>query len=190
MATTHEIRSAGVDSRGVSTVVYLPKQDHELGFPIDRTALLIIDPVNDFLSEGGAGWELTKTTVAMNNVVANLRRLIEGARSCGVSVLYGPMAYTSEDYADKALQRRSAINRIMFENKMFLAGSWGADFHPDLRPGPDRTTSSCCRTKASTSLRPTTRAPPALRRDASHHRGHDRQPVLRIHRAACHGARL
>lgn len=37
------------------------------------------------------------------------------------------MAYTAEDYENEELQRRSGINRI-------LAGSWGADFHPKLRP--------------------------------------------------------
>ena len=99
-----------------------------------RTALLVIDPVNDFLSPEGAAWELTKGTVETNEVVPNLKRLIEGARSRGVPVLFGPMAYTEEDYADAKWQRRSGINRIMFERKMFLAGSWGADFHPELRP--------------------------------------------------------
>lgn len=44
------------------------------------------------------------------------------------------MAYTEEDYANEQLQRRSGINRLMFERKMFLAGSWGADFHPKLQP--------------------------------------------------------
>lgn len=103
-------------------------------YPIDRTTLLVIDPVNDFLSEGGAAWDLTKTTVKMHNVVENLKRAIEGARSRGIPVLFGPMAYTEEDYAEHALHRRSGINRIMFERKMFRAGSWGADFHPDLQP--------------------------------------------------------
>lgn len=49
-------------------------------------------------------------------------------------MLFGPMACTEEDYADERWQRRSGINRIMFELEMFLAGTWGADFHPDLRP--------------------------------------------------------
>ena len=48
---------------------YLPKEETGMSFPPDRTALLAIDPVNDFLSEGGAGWELTKTTVEKNDVV-------------------------------------------------------------------------------------------------------------------------
>ena len=116
------------------SATYLPKQEAGISFPPDRTALLVIDPVNDFLSEGGAGWELTKTTVEMNDVIAHLKRVIEAARARGVHVLFGPMAYTEEDYANEQLQRRSGINRLMFERKMFLAGSWGADFHPDLQP--------------------------------------------------------
>ncbi len=109
------------------------------GFPRGQTALLVIDPVNDFLSEGGADWENTKTTVRMHNVIGNLKWAIEGARDRGIPVLFGPMAYTAEDYADKELHRRSGINRIMFEKKMFLAGSWGADFHPELQPQDDDT---------------------------------------------------
>lgn len=109
----------------------------ETQFDIASTTLLVIDPVNDFLSEGGAAWDLTKFTVQKNNVVGNLKRLLEGARQRGVPVLLGPMAYTAEDYESKRWQQRSGINRIMFERKMFLAGSWGADFHPDLQPQPD-----------------------------------------------------
>jgi nicotinamidase-related amidase len=113
---------------------YLPKDEDTIAYPVDRTALLVIDPVNDFLSEGGAGWDMTKTTVIKNDVIGNLKRAIEGARARGIPVLFGPMAYTAEDYANEALHRRTGINRIMFERKMFLAGSWGADFHPDLQP--------------------------------------------------------
>jgi nicotinamidase-related amidase len=113
---------------------YRPKKTRSGGYPVDRTVVLVIDPVNDFLSEDGAAWELTKSTVKKNDVVASLRRVIDGTHAAGVPVLFAPMAYTEEDYVDEELQRRTGINRIMFERKMFLAGSWGADFHPDLQP--------------------------------------------------------
>jgi len=106
-------------------------------FPPDRTALLVIDPVNDFLSEGGAGWEMTKTTVRIHDVIGNLERVIAGAREHSIPVLFAPMAYTEEDYREHEVHRRSGINRVMFEKRMFLAGSWGADFHPNLRPQAD-----------------------------------------------------
>lgn len=112
---------------------YLPKNEPP-GYPRAKTAILIIDPVNDFLSEGGAAWEMTKSTVEHNDVVKHLRQLIDGAHERSIPVLFGPMAYTEEDYAEHQLQKRSGINRIMYEKKMFLAGSWGADFHPDLQP--------------------------------------------------------
>lgn len=112
----------------------LSKGQGTVAFPPTRTALLVIDSVNDFLSEGGAGYEMTKATLKMVGVIENLKCAIEGARERGIPVLYGPMAYTQEDYKEHELHRRSSINRIMFEHKMFLAGSWGADFHPDLQP--------------------------------------------------------
>lgn len=113
---------------------FLPKEEGGISFPLDKTALLVIDPVNDFLSEGGAAYELTKNTLKLHNMIDHLRKAIEGARARGIPVLFGPMAYTEDDYADEQLQKRSGINRMMFETKMFLAGSWGADFHPDLQP--------------------------------------------------------
>jgi ureidoacrylate peracid hydrolase len=93
---------------------YLPKDEDTVVFPLHRTVLLVIDPVNDFLSEGGAAWEMTKTTVKLNDVIENLRRVIEGARKAGVPVIFGPMAYTEEDYADEHLHHRCGINRLMF----------------------------------------------------------------------------
>lgn len=118
---------------------FLPKAENGISFPLDKTALLVIDPVNDFLSEGGAAYELTKNTLKLHNMIDHLRKAIEGARAKGIPVLFGPMAYTEDDYANEQLQKRSGINRMMFETKMFLAGSWGADFHPDLQPQPEDT---------------------------------------------------
>ena len=122
------------DNKRGSDATYLLKGTEGTTFPPGKTALLVIDPVNDFLSEGGAAYEMTKTTLSMVNVIENLKTAVEGARARGIPVLYGPMAYTEEDYTEHELHRRSAINRMMFEHKMFLAGSWGADFHPDLQP--------------------------------------------------------
>ena len=40
-----------------------------LNLDLSRTALLIIDPQNDFLSEGGVGWELVGEGVKNTKVV-------------------------------------------------------------------------------------------------------------------------
>ena len=126
--------AAPTTTEAPSRATYLSRGDDGIAFPRGRTALLVIDPVNDFLSEGGAAYQMTAGTLKLHDVVEHLKQAIEGARARGIPVLYGPMAFTREDYNDEELHRRSAINRFMFERKMFLAGSWGADFHPDLAP--------------------------------------------------------
>ena len=40
----------------------------------DNTALLIVDPFNDFLSEGGKRWNRTKETVKGVNLIENLKK--------------------------------------------------------------------------------------------------------------------
>lgn len=122
------------DARKAGGTQYRVQGERGRTFEPAKTALLVIDPVNDFLAEDGAAWELTESTVTKHDVIGHLRQLIDGVRAAGIPVLYGPMAYTSEDYAHQELHRRTGINRIMFEKEMFLAGSWGADFHEELRP--------------------------------------------------------
>jgi ureidoacrylate peracid hydrolase len=126
-----------ISDDGCCGATYRLKGERAPGFVPERTALLVIDPVNDFLSEGGADWDMARSTVEKHDVVGHLEQAIEGARQRGIPVLFAPMAYTAEDYENEELQRRSGINRMMFERKMFLAGSWGADFHPDLQPNED-----------------------------------------------------
>ena len=138
------------DSRCGGT--YRLKGEPGTRFVPERSALLVIDPVNDFLSEGGADWDMARSTVEKHEVVGHLKQAIEGARQRGIPVLFAPMAYTVEDYENEELQRRSGINRMMFEKKMFLAGSWGADFHPKLQPYEDDIV--LLRTRGWTSSRP------------------------------------
>ena len=44
------------------------------------TALLIIDPQNDFLSEGGAVWDLVGSEVQKYNVVKKLKQPKKGSK--------------------------------------------------------------------------------------------------------------
>jgi ureidoacrylate peracid hydrolase len=128
------VNDAELPNDGSSRRTYRPGGDGALVFPRGKTALLVIDPVNDFLSEGGAAYPMTRATLKLHDVIEHLKLAIEGARARGIPVLFGPMAFTEEDYADDQLHRKSGINRFMFEQKMFIAGSWGADFHPELTP--------------------------------------------------------
>lgn len=97
-----------------------------------RTGLLIIDPQNDFLSEGGAVWDLVGEGVNETKVVEHLVALREAANGAGVPVFYSPHYYTDDEY--QGWKHLNPIDQLMFDRKMFRAGTWGAEFHPQLEP--------------------------------------------------------
>jgi len=62
----------------------------------ENTALLIVDPFNDFLSENGKLWSVTKETVKGVNLIDNLKNILSAARSSGIKVVYVPHHLTKK----------------------------------------------------------------------------------------------
>ena len=56
----------------------------ETNYPIDRTALLIVDPYNDFMSEGGKFYEATRKTAGAVGFYDNMRKLIPAVRAARI----------------------------------------------------------------------------------------------------------
>jgi nicotinamidase-related amidase len=54
------------------------------------TALVVIDPQNDVLSETGVSWPLVGASVRENNTVENLDRLFRAAKHNGYGVFVSP----------------------------------------------------------------------------------------------------
>ena len=97
-----------------------------------RTALLIIDPQNDFLSEGGVAWGLVGDGVKNTKVVEHLVALRQAAKNARIPVFYCPHYYNDNEFS--TWKHLNPIDQMMFEGKMFHKGTWGAEFHPDLVP--------------------------------------------------------
>ena len=56
----------------------------------NNTAVMIVDPFNDLLSEGGKLWPKTKETVIGVNLIENLKKILSTGRSSGIKVVYVP----------------------------------------------------------------------------------------------------
>ena len=52
------------------------------------TALLVIDPYNDFMSEGGKVWDRVKTVAEANACVPHMVQVLHAARTAGLRVCY------------------------------------------------------------------------------------------------------
>ncbi|RXH55374.1 isochorismatase family cysteine hydrolase [Granulicella sibirica] len=101
----------------------------------DSTALLIVDPYNDFMSEGGKLYDITKPQADSVSFYENMRKLIPAVRAAGIKVFIVPHHRTRPtDFADWA-----AVNPTQqdtFRKKCFEEGAWGGEFHPEFGPKP------------------------------------------------------
>ena len=62
-----------------------------------RTALVVTDLQNDFLSPGGPGWVLLQESLAANRTVENIEALLRAARDGGYPVFVSPHYYYPSD---------------------------------------------------------------------------------------------
>jgi nicotinamidase-related amidase len=59
-----------------------------LKFDQEITALLVIDPYNGFISEGGKVWDRLKTVAEANNCVPHMLQVLTAARKAGLRVFW------------------------------------------------------------------------------------------------------
>jgi isochorismate hydrolase len=63
-----------------------------------RTALLITDPQNDFLSPKGVTWGVVGESVTKNETVKNIDSLFKAAKASGIPVFISPHYYYPTDH--------------------------------------------------------------------------------------------
>ncbi len=88
------------------------------GLTIDpqRTAVIITDPQNDFLSPEGATWGLVGASVEANGTVANIATLMQTAKASGIEVFISPHYYFP---TDAGWQFGGAVETMMHSINMF-----------------------------------------------------------------------
>jgi nicotinamidase-related amidase len=88
------------------------------GMQIDssRTAVVVTDPQNDFLSPEGATWGVVGESVKANNTVANIKKLITSAKAAGMEVFVSPHYYYPTDDGWKF---GGAVEVMMHDISMF-----------------------------------------------------------------------
>ncbi|MBC6432143.1 cysteine hydrolase [Nostoc sp. HG1] len=62
------------------------------------TAIVVIDPQNDVLSETGVSWDLVGASVKENKTVENIERIFKAAKQNGFEVFISPHYYYPTDY--------------------------------------------------------------------------------------------
>lgn len=81
-----------------------------------RTALVVTDPQNDFLSPDGVTWGVVGKSVEANNTVANIESLFKTAKVSGIPVFVSPHYYYPHDHRWKF---EGALEKLMHNIGMF-----------------------------------------------------------------------
>lgn len=80
------------------------------------TAVVVIDPQNDVLSEKGKAWDLVGASVKENKTVENIERIFKAAKQNGFEVFISPHYYYPTDYGWK---NTATLERMVLEAKEF-----------------------------------------------------------------------
>ena len=107
----------------------------EDAYPADTTALLVINPYNDLLSEGGKRFEATREVAVSSGFYANMRRLIPAVRRAEIRVVIVPHARWRPSDLENSRHPTPAQIRAQAE-RLFEDGAWGGAFHPEFGPKP------------------------------------------------------
>jgi nicotinamidase-related amidase len=101
----------------------------------DITALLVIDPYNDFISEGGKIWGRIRAVAEANGCVPNMLLVLDAARKAKLRVFYAMHhRYRPGDY--ETWKYVAPIQRAAWRAKTFEYGTWGGEFRPEFKPQP------------------------------------------------------
>ena len=99
------------------------------------TALLVIDPYNDFISEGGKVWDRLKRVAEANQCVPHMLQVLHAARKADIRVFYAlHRRYRPGDY--ESWKYMAPIQRAAWSHKTFEHGTWGGEIRREFAPQP------------------------------------------------------
>jgi nicotinamidase-related amidase len=99
------------------------------------TALLVVDPYNDFISEGGKLWPRIKAVAEANNCIPNMLEVLKAARKAKLRVFYAMHhRYRSGDY--ETWKYIAPVQRAAWQRKSFEYGTGGGEFRAEFVPAP------------------------------------------------------
>ena len=99
----------------------------------NRTGVLLVDPYNDLLSDGGKLWSQAKAVAEAVNLLTHLRALVEAARRARIVVFYIPHRRWREDDYD-GWRHPGPWQSLIDREILFADGMWGGDWPPELAP--------------------------------------------------------
>ena len=99
------------------------------------TVLLVIDPYNDFISEGGKVWDRLKGVAEANRCVPHMMQVLDAARKANIRVFYAlHHRYRPGDY--ETWKYIAPVQKAAWSRKTFEYGTSGGEIRSEFAPQP------------------------------------------------------
>jgi nicotinamidase-related amidase len=111
------------------------KEMENMKLPAAKTAIVLIEPQNDFLSEGGTMYAYIKEQLAQRNVIANLKELLDNARGKVAKIFYVPFHGFEEGFPE--LKKGGPGYEGLRGIEIDMKADWGTGAWLKGTPGPE-----------------------------------------------------
>src|SRR5436305_10193812 len=132
----------------MATDVAVRTRGGDLLLDLERTAVVVVDMQNDFVSEGGMFDQNGVPTAAVRRVVSTIRAVVHAARGVGVPVVYLKMGYLPDlsDIGEERSVNRDrhlhfGVGRLVTapdgtESRNLIRDTWGTEIVDEIAPHP------------------------------------------------------
>jgi nicotinamidase-related amidase len=97
-----------------------------------KTAVVLIEYQNDFTSEGGVLHGAVEGVMKQTGMLANTERVVEAARSAGVTIMHAPIMF-AKGYTEISAHPYGILKGVV-DGNAFVKGTWGAAITEELDP--------------------------------------------------------
>ena len=133
-------------SQGTGSIIRIEADPESIEIDLRKTAVIVVDMQNAFISKEGY-FDLIGVDVSLSQkIISACKRVITEARLKGTKILYLQMTFSPDlsdvGPEDSPVYRKSRILPMIKKNpelkdKIYFAGSWGAEIIEDLKPKPE-----------------------------------------------------
>ncbi len=106
----------------------------ELTYEKEITGLVLIDPYNDFISEGGKIWDRIKGVAERNQCVPHMQQTLEAVRKTGIRVLTPCIGDISVLATTRPGNTLPPIQKAAWSRRSFEYGTWGGEIRAGFEP--------------------------------------------------------
>ena len=97
-----------------------------------RTAVVLIEYQNDFVSEGGALHGAVEAVMDKTDMLANTKKMVQAARAAGATIMHAPITF-APGYNEISAHPYGILKGVV-DGAAFIKGGWGGAIADEMAP--------------------------------------------------------